>query len=139
MLNHKVKHMGQARLLLTKCEPSFMDESSPKYPFFTYGFMCFVLEIEKVQSEIDKVIGSNEPQVIHRKEMPYTDAVIHEIQRFGNILPANMSHATTQDVNFRGYLLPKNRKDMRTLCPVKLTEDHSYLTEQKQRVVMQSA
>ncbi|XP_077147708.1 cytochrome P450 2C8-like isoform X1 [Ranitomeya variabilis] len=62
---------------------------------------------KKVQSEIDKVIGSNEPQVIHRREMPYTDAVIHEIQRFGNIIPNNVPHATTQDVNFRGYLLPK--------------------------------
>ncbi|CAJ0919316.1 unnamed protein product [Ranitomeya imitator] len=72
------------------------------------SFYIFVLETEKVQSEIDKVIGSNEPQVIHRKEMPYTDAVIHEIPRFGNILPANLSHATTQDVNFRGYLLPKS-------------------------------
>ncbi|CAJ0931397.1 unnamed protein product, partial [Ranitomeya imitator] len=62
---------------------------------------------KKVQSEIDKVIGSNEPQVIHRREMPYTEAVIHEIQRFGNIVPTNLPHATTQDVNFRGYLLPK--------------------------------
>ncbi|CAJ0915782.1 unnamed protein product, partial [Ranitomeya imitator] len=75
-----------------------------------WGFLLMMKypEIQKkVQSEIDKVIGSNEPQVIHRKEMPYTDAVIHEIQRFGNIAPNNLPHATTQDVNFRGYLLPK--------------------------------
>ncbi|XP_056419485.1 uncharacterized protein LOC130360954 [Hyla sarda] len=65
-------------------------------------------EIQKnVQNEIEKVIGSAVPLVKHRKEMPYTDAVIHEIQRFANILPANIPHATTQDVVFRGYFLPK--------------------------------
>ncbi|XP_077147712.1 cytochrome P450 2A10-like [Ranitomeya variabilis] len=79
---------------------------------------------KKVHSEIDKVIGSNEPQVIHRREMPYTDAVIHEIQRFGNIVPANMPHATTQDVNFRGYLLPKGIQVIPLLTSVLYDKDH---------------
>ncbi|XP_069584352.1 cytochrome P450 2K6-like isoform X1 [Ranitomeya imitator] len=79
---------------------------------------------KKVQSEIDKVIGSNEPQVIHRKEMPYTDAVIHEIQRFGNIVPNNLPHATTQDVNFRGYLLPKGIQVIPLLTSVLYDKDH---------------
>ncbi|KAM9316091.1 cytochrome P450 2C31-like [Gastrophryne carolinensis] len=61
----------------------------------------------KVQNEIEKVIGSSVPQTKHRKEMPYTNAVIHEIQRFGNIAPANFPHCTTQDVRFRGYYIPK--------------------------------
>ncbi|KAM9316089.1 cytochrome P450 2K1-like [Gastrophryne carolinensis] len=61
----------------------------------------------KVQNEIEKVIGSSVPQAKHRKEMPYTDAVIHEIQRFGNIVPTNIAHCTTQDVRFRGYYIPK--------------------------------
>uniref|UniRef100_A0A8C5M3D2 Uncharacterized protein n=1 Tax=Leptobrachium leishanense TaxID=445787 RepID=A0A8C5M3D2_9ANUR len=67
---------------------------------------------KKVQHEIDNVIGSFQPQIDHRKEMPYTDAVIHEIQRFGNILPGNLPHATTQDVTFRGYFLPKGIRAM---------------------------
>ncbi|XP_077147723.1 cytochrome P450 2K1-like isoform X1 [Ranitomeya variabilis] len=79
---------------------------------------------KKVQSEIDKVIGSNEPQVIHRREMPYTDAVIHEIQRFGNIVPTNVAHATTQDVNFRGYLLPKGIQVIPLLTSILYDKDH---------------
>ncbi|XP_077147710.1 cytochrome P450 2K1-like [Ranitomeya variabilis] len=79
---------------------------------------------KKVQSEIDKVIGANEPQVIHRKEMPYTDAVIHEIQRFGNIGPGSMPHATTQDVNFRGFLLPKGIQVIPLLTSVLYDKDH---------------
>ncbi|XP_044146831.1 cytochrome P450 2K6-like [Bufo gargarizans] len=78
----------------------------------------------KVQSEIEKVIGSAEPQVSHRKLMPYTDAVIHEIQRFGNIVPANLPHATTQDVNFRGYLLPKGTYVIPLLTSVLYDKDH---------------
>ncbi|OCT81364.1 cytochrome P450 2K6 [Xenopus laevis] len=62
---------------------------------------------KKVQDEIEKVIGSAEPRAEHRKDMSYTDAVLHEIQRFANITPMNGPHATAQDVTFRGYFLPK--------------------------------
>ncbi|XP_069584389.1 cytochrome P450 2K6-like isoform X3 [Ranitomeya imitator] len=62
---------------------------------------------KKVQCEIENVIGSAQPQVEHRKEMPYTDAVIHEIQRFGDIVPGSLPHSTTKDITFRGYFLPK--------------------------------
>ncbi|XP_075717039.1 cytochrome P450 2K4-like [Rhinoderma darwinii] len=62
---------------------------------------------KKVQNEIDKVIGSAQPQMQHRKQMPYTDAVIHEIQRFGDIAPTTVPHVASQDVTFRGYFIPK--------------------------------
>ncbi|KAM3932778.1 cytochrome P450 2K1-like [Leptodactylus fuscus] len=61
----------------------------------------------KVQNEIDKIIGSARPQMEHRKQMPYTDAVIHETQRYGDILLTNIPHETSQDVTFRGYFIPK--------------------------------
>ncbi|XP_031959838.1 cytochrome P450 2K1-like [Corvus moneduloides] len=62
---------------------------------------------KKVQEEIEQVIGSNPPRIEHRAQMPYTDAVIHEIQRFANILPLDLPHETAADVTLKGYFIPK--------------------------------
>ncbi|KAM3931017.1 cytochrome P450 2K6-like [Leptodactylus fuscus] len=62
---------------------------------------------EKVQEEILSVIGSAQPLYSHRGQMPFTNAVIHEIQRFADIVPLNLGHETTKDVTLKGYFLPK--------------------------------
>nr|XP_020462694.1 cytochrome P450 2J2-like [Monopterus albus] len=62
----------------------------------------------KVQAEIDDVIGqSRQPSMEDRANLPYTDAVIHEIQRMGNIVPLSLPHITNRDLQLGGYTVPK--------------------------------
>ncbi|KAM7099620.1 cytochrome P450 2J2 [Molossus nigricans] len=63
---------------------------------------------EKVQAEIDRVIGqSRQLSTAARELMPYTNAVIHEVQRMGNIIPLNVPRVLTVDTTVAGYQLPK--------------------------------
>ena len=63
---------------------------------------------EKVQAEIDRVIGqSRQPNMSDRPNMPYTDAVLHEIQRMGNIVPLNGLRMAAKDTTLGGYFIPK--------------------------------
>ncbi|XP_052028295.1 cytochrome P450 2C38-like isoform X1 [Apodemus sylvaticus] len=73
----------------------------------------------KVQEEIDCVVGRHRsPCMQDKSRMPYTDAVIHEVQRFINIVPNNLPHAVTCDIKFRNYLIPKGTTVVTSLTSV---------------------
>lgn len=62
----------------------------------------------KVQQEIDDVLQSQRlPEIGDRLQLPYTNAVVHEIQRVLDLAPTALFHAVTKDIQFRGYTLPK--------------------------------
>ncbi|XP_031233743.1 cytochrome P450 2J3-like isoform X2 [Mastomys coucha] len=63
---------------------------------------------EKVHSEIDRVLGrGRQPSTDDRDSMPYTNAVIHEVLRMGNIIPLNVPREVTADSTLAGFYLPK--------------------------------
>ncbi|XP_038189418.1 cytochrome P450 2J3-like isoform X2 [Arvicola amphibius] len=72
-------------------------------------YMALYPEVqEKVQAEIDRVIGQEkQPSLTDRDSMPYTNAVIHEVQRMANIVPLNVPREVTVDTMLAGFHLPK--------------------------------
>ncbi|KAJ8361265.1 hypothetical protein SKAU_G00177900 [Synaphobranchus kaupii] len=78
---------------------------------------------DQVQEELSRVIGDREPRMEDRRHLPYTDAVIHEIQRMGNILPMSIPHATSCDVTFQGYFIKKGTMVIPLLASVLQDEE----------------
>ena len=79
---------------------------------------------EKVHTEIERVIGhGRQPSTADRESMPYTNAVIHEVQRMGNIVPFNVPREVSKDTNLDGFHLPKV-----TMCSQpQISESTSYI------------
>uniref|UniRef100_H0XTI9 Cytochrome P450 family 2 subfamily T member 1 n=1 Tax=Otolemur garnettii TaxID=30611 RepID=H0XTI9_OTOGA len=62
----------------------------------------------KVQAELDAVVGRvRAPNLEDRACLPYTNAVLHEIQRFISVLPLGLPRALTRDTHLHGHFLPK--------------------------------
>ncbi|KFO82232.1 Cytochrome P450 2J2 [Cuculus canorus] len=72
-------------------------------------YMAKYPEIQaRVQAEIDTVIGqARQPALEDRDKMPYTNAVIHEVQRKGNIVPFNVPRMAVKDTDLCGFHIPK--------------------------------
>nr|XP_057905489.1 cytochrome P450 2K1-like [Doryrhamphus excisus] len=62
---------------------------------------------DRVQEELSRVVGVRQVQMEDRKNLPYTDAVIHETQRLANTVPMAVNHSTSRDVTFQGYFIEK--------------------------------
>jgi hypothetical protein len=76
---------------------------------------------EKLAEEIDRVVGQSRlPSLSDRPNMPYTEAVIHEVMRAATMAPMAVPHSTTEDVVFHGYHIPK-----KTMVWLNLYEIHN--------------
>lgn len=74
---------------------------------------------EKMHKEIDRVVGRDRsPCMADRSQLPYTDAVIHEIQRFIDFLPVNLPRAVIKDTKLRDYFIPKDTMIFPLLSPI---------------------
>lgn len=57
-------------------------------------------------------------------KMPYTEAVLHEVLRFCNIVPLGIFHATSEDAVVRGYSIPKGTTVITNLYSVHFDEKY---------------
>ncbi|KAM4708623.1 cytochrome P450 2U1 [Discoglossus pictus] len=72
-------------------------------------YMCHHPDIqEKVQAEIDTVIGRDRPPSLTDKAlMPFTEATIMEVQRMTVVVPLSVPHMASETTVFQGYTIPK--------------------------------
>uniref|UniRef100_A0A8D0CE54 Cytochrome P450 n=1 Tax=Salvator merianae TaxID=96440 RepID=A0A8D0CE54_SALMN len=62
----------------------------------------------KVQEEINEVIGKNRSSKTEdQASMPYTHAVINEIQRLADVTPLMLPHVAYRDTVLQGFFIPK--------------------------------
>ncbi|XP_021114517.1 cytochrome P450 2D16-like isoform X2 [Heterocephalus glaber] len=73
----------------------------------------------QVHQEIDEVIGQGRrPEMGDQARLPFTNAVIHEVQRFGDIAPLGLPHMTLRDTEVQGFLIPKGTMIIANLSSV---------------------
>ncbi|XP_058464516.1 methyl farnesoate epoxidase-like [Malaya genurostris] len=81
--------------------------------------------VEKIHQELDKVVGRYRlPLLDDRRHLPYTEAVVCEIQRIANVAPLAIAHRALQPVQLGTYVIPKNAIAMVSLYSLHM--DRSY-------------
>ena len=62
---------------------------------------------KKVQEEMVHVVGQGQaPSLKDKPNLPYTEAVLMEIQRYANIVPNGVNHSSTKDIVVNGMTIP---------------------------------
>ena len=89
-----------------------------------YFFMRHPEVQERMRKEIEEVVGTNRrPSLADKPSMPYTEAVISEVQRIANIAPITVLHTATEDVQWRDYVIPKDCSIIVNLDTIHTNED----------------
>lgn len=62
----------------------------------------------RAQAEMDSIVGSTRlPKLSDREHLPYLNAIISEVLRFGEIAPSGVPHVLREDDIYNNLLMPK--------------------------------
>ncbi|XP_049962656.1 methyl farnesoate epoxidase-like [Schistocerca serialis cubense] len=114
--------------LLSVCLDLFMagSETTSNTLSFAILYMMRYPEIQqKVQAELDSVVGRTRlPSLADRSMMPYTEAVLMEIQRRVNTAPTSVAHRAVCDTELFGYKIPKGTTILVSIWSVHMDKQH---------------
>jgi cytochrome P450 len=75
---------------------------------FFLAMTLFPAAQKSAQAEIDGVLGAgNLPTLADRSRLPYVDALVSEVLRWGVVVPQGLPHRLREDDVHRGHLIPK--------------------------------
>ncbi|XP_033120100.1 steroid 17-alpha-hydroxylase/17,20 lyase-like [Anneissia japonica] len=63
---------------------------------------------ENIKTELDEVIGHRPLRLSDRGKLPYTEAAIMEVMRFGTVVPLGVTHRALKDSSIGSYKIPEN-------------------------------
>ncbi|KAM3911018.1 cytochrome P450 2C23-like [Leptodactylus fuscus] len=136
-MNQEGKNLGSAFHLTNLIETAFdmfLGGSETTAVTIHFGLLILIKHPEiqdKIHKEIDQVIGRDrEPKADDRNHMPCTNALLHEIQRYTETFPMGINRATTRDVTFHGYHIPKGTSILPLLTSV-LKDPSQFETPEK--------
>ena len=78
--------------------------------------------MERMQKDIDDVIGTRTPSMADKVNLPYVEAFINEIHRIVSVVPLGVPHSVTKDCKFRGYDIPNGTSIMSITTSVHFDE-----------------
>nr|XP_008114470.2 PREDICTED: cytochrome P450 2C31 [Anolis carolinensis] len=79
---------------------------------------------DKIIKEIEDVLGSASICYEDIRRLPFTNAVLHEIQRYRYSMLMGVGRQTTKDLKIRGYIIPKGTFVMPNLRSALLDPKH---------------
>ena len=86
-----------------------VDKFLLRYLLYTiiYYLLSNLLTRCPLQAELDSVVGQNRhPSIADRPALPYTEAVLMEVQRYANIVPNGVQHVNSRDITVNGVTIP---------------------------------
>ncbi|XP_006811948.1 cytochrome P450 2U1-like [Saccoglossus kowalevskii] len=83
-------------------------------------YLCLNKHVQQTaQNEIDHVVGRHrQPDLGDQSNLPYTQALVYEIQRISSVFPLSVPHCAATETHLHGYRIPKGAEILPNLWSV---------------------
>ncbi|KAF8814915.1 putative cytochrome P450 monooxygenase [Phlegmacium glaucopus] len=107
------EELGLSRKDISFLGAVLMDGGAETSASFLKAFVLALLSYPECQqcihTEIDRVIGSARmPNLADYEQLPYLQGFINEIHRFRPLGPLAVPHMATEDITYKGHVIPKD-------------------------------